>query len=160
LVENRTALANLIRGLAAEYGVVFPLSIKALRSHLPLALEDTENDLSPIMRNLLHTLYCDFVSLSEEIDEIPHSVTILSQKNPRYEAIRNISGFGPILTLVLISEVGAGNQFQNGRQFSAWCSLPPKQNSTGGKSSLGSLPKNGNRELRALLIHSARAVVR
>ncbi|MGY5788655.1 IS110 family transposase, partial [Vibrio cincinnatiensis] len=38
LVENRTALSNQIRGLAAEYGVVFPLSIKALRSHLPLAL--------------------------------------------------------------------------------------------------------------------------
>lgn len=160
LVENRTALANQIRGLAAEYGVVFPLSIKALRSHLPLALEDAENALSPVMRNLLQTLYCDFVSLSEEIDEMTQSVTILSQQNPKYEAIRNIPGFGPILTAVLISEVGVGNQFKNGRQFSAWCGLVPKQNSTGGKSSLGSLSKNGNRELRALLIHGARAVVR
>lgn len=44
-----------------------------------------------------------------------------------------IPGFGPILTAALISEVGAGNQFQKGRQFSAWRGLVPKQNSTGGK---------------------------
>ncbi len=76
------------------------------------------------------------------------SVTILSQQNQRYEVIRNISDFGPILTAALISEVGAGNQLQNDRQFSAWCSLILKQNSTGGKSCLSSLSKNGNRELR------------
>ncbi|GAL11002.1 mobile element protein [Vibrio astriarenae] len=85
---------------------------------------------------------------------------MLSQQDPRYEPLRNIPGFGPILTAALISEVGAGHQFQNGRQFSAWCGLVPKQNSTGGKSCLGSLSKNGNRELRALLIHGARTVVR
>ncbi|ANS87812.1 Transposase for insertion sequence element IS1111A [Vibrio scophthalmi] len=112
------------------------------------------------MRSLLQTLYRDFVSISEEIDEMTQSVTMLSKQSPRYDAIRNIPGFGPILTAALISEVGAGHQFQNGRQFSAWCGLFPKQNSTGGKSSLGSLSNNGNRELRVLLIHGARAVVR
>ncbi|MCX9564229.1 IS110 family transposase, partial [Vibrio cholerae] len=95
-----------------------------------------------------------------EIDGITQNITALSQQNPSYDAIRNIPGFGPILTAALISEVGTGTQFQNGRQFSAWCGLVPKQNSTGGKSSLGALSKNGNRELRALLIHGARAVVR
>lgn len=85
------------------------------------------------MRNLLQTLYYDFVNLSEEIDAMTQSVTILSQQNQRYEAIRNISDFGPILTAALISQVGAGNQLQNGRQFSAWCGLILKQNSTGGK---------------------------
>ena len=160
LVEHRTALANQIRGLAAEYGVVFPLSIKALRSHLPLAIEDAENELSHAMRSLLQTLYCDFINLSDEIDEVTRSITILSQQHPRYEAIKNIPGFGPILTAAIISEVGSGKQFQNGRQFSAWCGLVPKQNSTGGKSSLGALSKNGNRDLITLPIHGARAVVR
>ncbi|EGU36859.1 IS110 family transposase, partial [Vibrio scophthalmi] len=35
LVEQRTALANQIRGLVAEYGIIFPQSIKVLRSQLP-----------------------------------------------------------------------------------------------------------------------------
>lgn len=76
------------------------------------------------------------------------------------DKIKNIPSFGPILTAAIISEVGAGKQFQNSRQFSAWCGLVPKQNSSGGKSSLGALSKNGNRDLRTLLIHGARAVVR
>jgi|GEM_PF-3905663 hypothetical protein len=52
-------------------------------------------------------LYSDFVTISEEIDEITQSVTLLSKQSPRYDAIRNIPGFGPILTTALISEVGA-----------------------------------------------------
>ncbi|CAE6939026.1 COG3547 Transposase and inactivated derivatives [Vibrio sp. B1FLJ16] len=107
----RTDLANQIRGLAVEYGVVFPLSAKALRSHLPLAIEDAENELSPVMRNLLQTLYCEFVSVSESIGEITQEIALLSQRSPRYEAIRSIPGFGPILTAALISEVGTGKQF-------------------------------------------------
>lgn len=160
LVEQRTALANQIRGLSAEYGVVFPLSIKSLRCHLPLVVEDAENELSQVMRDLLKTLYCDLIKVSDEIDEVTRSITILSKSHPRYEAVKKIPGFGPILTAAIISEVGSGKQFQNGRQFSAWCGLVPKQNSTGGKSSLGTLSKNGNRDLRTLFIHGARAVVR
>ncbi|MDS1791999.1 IS110 family transposase [Vibrio parahaemolyticus] len=160
LVVQRTALANQIRGLAAEYGVIFPQSIKVLRNHLPLVIEDAENGLSHVMRDLLQTLYCNFISISKEIDEVTQSITALSQQHPRYKVIKNIPGFGPILTAAIISEVGTGKQFQNGRQFSAWCGLVPKQNSTGGKSSLGALSKNGNRDLRTLLIHGARAVVR
>ncbi|HDZ3716272.1 TPA: IS110 family transposase, partial [Vibrio vulnificus] len=87
-------------------------------------------------------------------------IITLSQQSPRYKAIKNIPGCGPILTAAIVSEVGSGQQFQNGRQFSAWCGLVPKQNSTGGKNSLGALSKSGNRDLRTLLIHGARAVLR
>ncbi|RAH17625.1 IS110 family transposase, partial [Vibrio vulnificus] len=160
LMANRTALVNQIRGLAAEYGVTFPLSIKALRNHLPSTIEDADNELSHTMRSLLQTLYCDFINLSDEIDEVTQSLTALSRQNPQYEEIKNIPGFGPILTAAIIGEVDSGKQFQNGRQFSPWCGLVSKQNSTGGKSSLGTLSKNGNRDLRTLLIHGARAVVR
>ncbi|AIL71023.1 TPA: IS110 family transposase [Vibrio vulnificus] len=82
---------------------------------------------------------------------------MLIQQNPQYEAIKNILEFGPILTVAIIGEVDSGKQFQNGRQFSAWCGLVSKQNSSGGKSSLGTLSKNGNRDLGTLLIHSARS---
>lgn len=110
--------------------MVFPLSIKSLRSHLPLAIEDAENQLSNVMRSLLQTLHCNFINISDEIDEVTQSITRLSQQHPRYEAVKNIPDFGPILTAEIISEVGSGKQFQNGRQFSAWCGLVPKRNSS------------------------------
>ncbi len=55
-VEQRTALANQIRGLTAEYGIVFSTSIRALCNHLPLIIEDAENALSHVMGKLTANL--------------------------------------------------------------------------------------------------------
>ena len=41
-MKTRTALCNQIRGLLAEFGVVMPKSINALRRQLPEVLEDGE----------------------------------------------------------------------------------------------------------------------
>ncbi|MBO2655106.1 IS110 family transposase [Shewanella algae] len=71
-----------------------------------------------------------------------------------------VPGLGPICAAALISEVGDGKQFKNGRHLSAWCGLVPSQHSSGGKSTLGSITKHRNKELRVLLIHGARAVIR
>ena len=49
--------------------------------------------------------------------------------------------------------------FENGRQFSAWLGLVPRQNSSGGKSRLLSTSKRADPDLRTLLIHGAQSVV-
>ena len=52
-----------------------------------------------------------------------------------------------------------GKDFTNGRHFSAWCGLVPKQHSSGGKDNLLGISKRGNAYLRTLFIHGARAVL-
>jgi transposase len=69
-----------------------------------------------------------------------------------------IPGFGPIVTAAFLNQVGTGKQFSNGRQLSSWCDLAPRQASSGGKAKLERITKNGNNELKALLIHGARSV--
>ncbi|HHY0512915.1 TPA: transposase [Vibrio parahaemolyticus] len=86
--------------------------------------------------------------LSGKIDDVTQDIITLSQQGLRCKAIKKTLSFGPILTAVIVSELGSGQQFLNGRQFSAWCELIPKQNSTGGKNSFGALSKNVNRDLR------------
>jgi transposase len=49
--------------------------------------------------------------------------------------------------------------FRSGRDFAAWVGLTPRQNSTGGKTRLGSTSKMGQRDIRRLLIIGASAVV-
>src|SRR6266446_884384 len=56
LVKNRTALANQIRGLLRERGVVVAQAIARLRAALPVILEDEGNRLSALMRELLGEL--------------------------------------------------------------------------------------------------------
>src|SRR5476651_2453531 len=46
LIEQRTAAANQIRGLAAEYGLVAPKQFRQLRQAVPCWLEDAENGLT------------------------------------------------------------------------------------------------------------------
>src|SRR5262249_13194871 len=53
LLKWRTALANEIRGLLGEYGIVVAKGIAPLRRQLPLILEDGENQLSGFFREML-----------------------------------------------------------------------------------------------------------
>lgn len=160
LVEQRTALANQIRGLAAEYGVCFSKQLRSLRTHLPDALEDAENGLSFIARRLLRELADDLRLLTDDIESVTRDMETLAKKQPRWSALIAVPGFGPIITAALLAEIGNGEQFENGRQASAWLGLVPKQYSSGGHSNLGGMTKNGNRNLRTLVIHGARSVLR
>ena len=70
-----------------------------------------------------------------------------------------VPGIGPVSGLTLALTVDA-RQFQSGRHFAAWLGLTPKQNSTGGKHQPGKISREGNEQLRALLVNGATAVVR
>lgn len=59
----------------------------------------------------------------------------------------------------VVATVGDFKQFKNSAQFGAWLGLTPRQNSSGGKSSLGSITKRGSAYLRSLLIQGAKAAV-
>jgi transposase len=49
--------------------------------------------------------------------------------------------------------------FRQGRDFSAWLGLVPRQHSSGGKPRLGRTSKSGQRDIRRLLIIGAMAVI-
>ena len=70
-----------------------------------------------------------------------------------------LKGIGPITASAVVAAVGDFKQFKNAAQFGAWLGLTPKQNSSGGKSSLGSITKRGSNYLRGLLIQGAKSVV-
>jgi transposase len=55
--------------------------------------------------------------------------------------------------------VDAGATFARGRDLAAWLGLVPRQVTTGGKPRLLGISKRGNKYLRKLLIHGARAAL-
>ena len=57
LKRRRTAKANQIRGLVAEYGLVAPKHLSSLRAAIPCWLEDAENGLTHDFRSLLRGLW-------------------------------------------------------------------------------------------------------
>ncbi|MEQ1965157.1 IS110 family transposase, partial [Xenorhabdus khoisanae] len=126
---------------------------------LPDILEDKSNALSSALRRLLHTLWEDLRTLNKHIHDMEKETAALSRQQVGYHFLLTIPGVGPLIAAAFVSEVSI-SQFANGRQLSAWCGLVPRQHSSGGKSRLSSLSKHGNRHLRTLIIHGARAVMR
>lgn len=159
MVEQRTALANQLRSLLAENGLILPVGIQRLQQQLPELIEDASNDLTFTLRRLLSSLREDMQALNERVTCLDKEIAALSSYQTAYRHLLTIPGVGPLIAAAFISEVDAV-QFSNGRELSAWCGLVPRQHSSGGKQRLSSVTKNGNRSLRTLVIHGARSVMR
>lgn len=156
---QRTALANQLRSLLAEYGFTIPVGIIRLQQQLPELIEDASNSLTFTLRRLLSSLLADMQALNERVASLDSEIAALSSQQTVYLHLLTIPGVGPLIAAAFISEVDA-TQFSSGRELSAWCGLVPRQHSSGGKQRLSSVTKNGNRSLRTLIIHGAWAVMR
>ncbi|MBK8067617.1 MAG: IS110 family transposase [Rhodanobacteraceae bacterium] len=160
LVSQRTELISQVRGLASEYGVTFPTSRAALMAGLPLALEDADNGLTQLARFALLNVLEDIRALDSRLAALTLQTAALAKQEPAYARLLTVPGFGPVVAPTFIAAVGDGKQFEHGRDVSAWLGMVPKQHGTGGKVQLMRISKNGDRDLRTLLIHGARAVLR
>jgi len=160
LNKQRTAKANQIRGLVAEYGLVAPKEIVHLRRALPRWLDDAENGLSERFRRLLEGLWGDLRALDDRMAELDREIVLIAQSDPDAKRLQRLRGVGPVIATALVAAAGNGETFANGRQMSASFGLTPRQHSSGGKERLLGISKRGDPYLRSLLIHGARAVIR
>ncbi len=159
-VKARTAQANQIRGLLAEYGILIPQGIRHISKRLPEILEDGENDLPGVFRQLLQRLSEHLKELGRQVDELEARIQIWHRENVASQKLAQIPGIGPITASALVATIGNAKCFKNGRQLAAWMGLVPRQHSSGGKPTLLGISKRGDAYLRTLLIHGTRAVIR
>ena len=158
LKDQRNAKANQIRGLVAEYGVVAPLTLRALRTAIPCWLEDAENGLTDYFRSLLHGVQRDLIALDDRVQELDREIERLANSNEITKRLQQLRGVGPMVATALVATVGTAEQYHNGRQMAASLGLTPRQHSSGDKHRLLGISKRGDAYMRTLLIHGARAV--
>jgi len=159
-VKARTAQANQIRGLLAEFGIVIPQGISHIAKRVPEIIEDGENDLPGSFRLLIQRLVDHLKVLDQQIGELELEIQTWHRENEASKKLAKIPGVGPITASALVASVGDARSFKNGRQLAAWLGIVPRQHSTGGKPTLLGISKRGDTYLRTLLIHGARAVIR
>ena len=159
-VTARTAQANQIRGLLSEYGIVIPQGLSHVSKRLPEILEDGENDLPGVFRQLLQRLGDHLRELHRQVGELELQIQLWHRQHDASCRLARIPGIGPLTASALVASVGNAKSFANGRQLAAWLGLVPRQHSSGGKSVLLGISKRGDSYLRMLLVHGARAVIR
>lgn len=148
-----------MRALLGEYGLVRVNSLDALHRALPEMLDDGSNVLTDVFRHIVNQEQQHLRELTAHIDIHTAELTALSKQYDRVQRLQTAPGYGPIMASVFASAVGNGKQCRRGRDASASVGLVLRQHSSGGKHVLFGISKHGDRYLRSLLIHGARAVV-
>jgi len=160
LVMDRTAKANQLRGLLAEFGIVLPQGLHRLRHLMPEILADAENGLSCRSRERFSYLFSHLRELDAAVIEWERQIVAWHRENPLSRRLDKIPGIGPLGASALVASMGDARTFKNGRQLAAWLGLVPRQDSSGGKTRLLGISKRGDRYLRTLLILGAQSVLR
>jgi transposase len=158
-VKARTAQANQIRGLLAEFGIVIAKGIGHIDVRLPEILENGENGLPGMMRELVQRLGQNLKDMNRQVGEIERQIKLWHRDNEQSCKLEAIAGIGPITASAMVATLGDAKSFKNARQVPAWLGMVPRHEGTGGKAKLGSISKRGDVYLRTLLIHGARAVI-
>jgi len=159
IVKNRTALINEIRGLNLEYGVTIPLGASKVKSLLLDIIADESNELTPMTRVMMQELYDELVDIEIRLKNLERKIKHICKQNEACSRILKIPGVGELTATAIIAAVSNPDEFKNGRHMSAWLGLVPRQSSSGDKQVLLGISKRGDRYLRTLLIHGARAAL-
>lgn len=157
LVKNRTALANEIRGLLLEFGIIIPQGVNKIVAKLTEILDS--NQLSDISHQTFSDLKEEFIVNNNRVKEVEKRLRLLASECNLYKKLEEIPGIGLVTGTALVASIGNASCFRNGRQLASWLGLVPRQNSSGGKTQLLGISKRGDVYLRSLLVQGARAVL-
>lgn len=148
------AIANRLRGLLAEFGIVIPNRDTALRTVLAdldaYALPDE-------FKELLRSLAERWNAVRAAVIACDRCIEGHARQDARCARLRDLVGVGPLTADAMVASIGNAREFKNGRQLAAWLGLVPSQHSSGGHARLGTISCRGDAYLRTLLIQGARS---
>lgn len=159
LVKFRTAQINGLRGLLTEYGEVMPQSRAGINRGIAAALEQVAERLPAMVVETLREQWARVIQLDREIGDIEGRIKLWHRSNASSQRVAEIPGVGVLTATAVVSAMGDPAAFRSGREFAAWLGLVPRHMGTGGRVRVLGISKRGDKYLRTLLIHGARAVL-
>jgi transposase len=157
LVRRRTQLSNMIRGYAAEFGLI---ASKGLEKIEPLLARIAGDETLPALaRDLFAALSHEFRQLKSQLADIEAKLMAWHRGNECSRRLAEAKGIGPITASMMVMKTPDPKAFRSGRAYGAWIGLTPKDHSTAGKQRLGVITRAGDETLRSLLVSGATAVI-
>lgn len=158
-IRGRVALVNQTKGLLGEYGVTISEAGEKFKQQCLGYIEDANNDLTSAIRLIVSENLREYDFLIEQIKTFDKELKLLAKSSEECQRLLEVPGVGYLGATAFVASIGDPKTFKNGRQVGGWLGLVPRQHSTGGVAKLLSITKRGDPELRAILIHGARAVL-
>jgi len=155
LVRTRARLVCMVRSQCKLFALPLPscgveVFVKRARQHIPEILQGI---LTPVL---------DMIdSLQEQIRAYNKRIDALGKETyPVTQLLRQVPGVGEQLSLAYVVALGSPKRFKNSRDVGAYLGLVPKQRQSGSKDPQLSISKQGDREVRTLLVNAAAYIMR
>jgi transposase len=159
LVRQRTQVANAIRAMLSELGIVAAQGLRGLRELIG-QLEAPSEAIPELMRGALALLAQQWQALDAAERALERQIRQAALANPDARRLMEMPGVGPMIASATLAKVPDARVFGSARDFAAWLGLTGRDHGTGGKHRIGSISKQGDRMLRTLLITGASAYLR
>jgi transposase len=158
---ERTALINQLRAVLLERGITAAQGRRRLEQYLALVLGEGSSPLllSPRIQLLIDDMRAQWRELDRRIAAFDAEFVAAARSDETARRLSTIPGIGVLNATALVAAVGDARTFARARDLSAWLGLVPRQATTGGRPRLLGITKRGNKYLRTLLIHGARAAL-
>jgi len=155
MVEARTKWINTIRGLLRSFGynvsgkVAHTFVERVNRMKLP-------DELSAVITPLLEQLDL----LTGEIERRNEHLEEMVKELPEVEHLREIPGVGPVVATYFVLTIDDPDRFKNSRDVASFFGLRPSMRESASVSQFGRITKEGDPEMRRLLVQAAHALLR
>ncbi len=154
IVEHRTSVANQIKALLHQHGLIPPtaktkICAKWIKNLEKLSMGDD-------IRYTLNHLVELWQQLTVKIKEINSKIGKQAEDDSELEMIyRSTPGIGPVGARTLANEVEDMSYFDNERQLFSYTGLTPSEHSSGGHVRKGHISRQGKAIIRKILVLAA-----
>ncbi|MCA9529158.1 MAG: IS110 family transposase [Myxococcales bacterium] len=156
LVRSRSNLITQVRELCRAEGHKLPQCSSAhFLEHVRLT------PLPPSLHALVAPVLCSLCTLEQgiaDVDEALHELA--AQEGTLAPQLATVPGVGVLIALAFVAVIDDPARFRRASDVVSYLGLAPSESSTGGRRRLGSITKQGNTYLRALLVQAAWCVMR
>ncbi|MCP4200758.1 MAG: IS110 family transposase [bacterium] len=154
LVKARTSLINAVRGTLRAQGYRVP-SCPAKSFVVRYASMGLDSGLSEAIDPLVTTIG----ELTDRINGLEKQLVAESSSNELLVRLQTVPGVGPLVSLAFLGWMDRPDRFQKSRDVGPCLGLRPSLRSSGGHEIRGRITREGDTEMRRLLVQAAHAAL-
>lgn len=159
IVEQGTASRNAIKGLLRNCGVHIAQTLWRHPEELLEALAKCDH-ISNWMRPLLNAHFRVWLETQRQRAALDKQITEELGQWREAAHLKTIPGFGPLVTLAVVSAIDEPQRFRRGKQVASYAGLPPSVRNSGQSTRHGGITHQGRSLLRHALTQAAHSALR
>jgi transposase len=155
LVNSRTACLNTARGLLRSFGYRMP-GQRPDRLARALTTGKVPEELCALVAPLVATA----LELDEKVQALDEDVIEVGRTFPEVARFQQVPGVGPLVALAFVLCIEDPGRFRSSRDIASFLGLRPRMRESAEHSHFGRITRQGDAEMRKLLVQAAHGCLR